>query len=466
MSLIAKLDGIVKKGRDIWENTRVPEGFSVDLYQSYQDIKKQPDITDETQINKLIQGDNIAICKYLSKTGYAGKLKLIYVDPPFFSKTDYKSEIKLTLKDKKTIPVIRQKAYKDSWEHGMEEYLTMLAARLYGFRELLSDEGSIWVHLDWHAVHYTKVIMDEIFGEQNFINEVVWNYKSGGATKRRYSRKHDTLLFYSKTSSYYFKPQQEKSYNRGFKPYRFKGVKEYKDEKGWYTLVNMKDVWQMDMVGRTSAERTGYATQKPETLISRILESCTEKGDICADFFGGSGTMAAAADKMERRWISCDIGNLSSINTLKRMVKNGSSFIFITAQSEAVKSYDAASLDSSSVYDAGGIDVDVLLKKVPSSSSEHITVKLTGYTFDKDFQIPVDEKDMSYINDILANDWLQLIDYFAVDFDYDGKVFKPSVYAAKEGECIAGQVEVLCYAGGTIAVKAVDIFGNVSMKVL
>lgn len=103
--------------------------------------------------------------------------------------------------------------------------------------------------------------MDEIFGEDNFVNEIIWHYKSGGSGKRHFSRKHDTILVYSKTKKYYFLPDKEKSYNRGFKPYRFKGVKEYKDDMGWYTMVTMKDVWNVDMVGRTSSERTGYATQ-------------------------------------------------------------------------------------------------------------------------------------------------------------------------------------------------------------
>ena len=119
----------------------------------------------------------------------------------------------------------------------------MLTIRLLMMKDLLAEKGSIWLHLDWHAVHYVKIIMDEIFGEENFINEIIWHYKSGGASKRRFARKHDTLLFYSKSKDYYFLAQKEKSYNRDYKPYRFKGVKEYRDEFGWYTMVNRKDVW-------------------------------------------------------------------------------------------------------------------------------------------------------------------------------------------------------------------------------
>lgn len=467
MSLISKLPQIIVDGRKQWQNAQIPSDFEIDRYDNYDGIRKHSSLDspclDASGLNKLIQGDNLAICKYLSEAGYANRIKMIYIDPPFFSKADYNVNLKLKIDNKKTVPIIKQKAYTDSWENGMVEYLTMLASRLFAFRELLSDEGSIWVHLDWHGAHYVKILMDEIFGEENFINEIIWNYKSGGSTKKRFSRKHDTILFYSKTSDYYFEPQQEKSYNRKFKPYRFKGVKEYKDDKGWYTLVNMKDVWQIDMVGRTSAERTGYATQKPEALLSRIIESSTKEGHICADFFGGSGTMAAAAEKMGRRWISCDIGNLSTVNTLKRMTDAGSAFELIKAKSDVRSEVPITSDD---VGVDGGIDVDVFVQNVQSSDSAHLIVKLTGYTLENNFEIPVDKKNRQLIDKILQTDWLQLIDYFAVDFDYDGKVFRPSVYASKEGDYITPQLETLSHTTGTMAVKAIDIFGNPSMKII
>lgn len=133
-------------------------------------------------------------------------------------------------------------------------YLEMIAVRLMLMKETLKPTGSIFVHLDWHAVHAVKLIMDEIFGEQNFINEIIWTYKSGGSANRHYSRKHDTILFYSRTRQYKFRLQKEKSYNRGLRPYRFKGVEEFQDDIGWYTMVNQKDVWNIDMVGPGAQE--------------------------------------------------------------------------------------------------------------------------------------------------------------------------------------------------------------------
>ena len=234
-------------------------------------------VTEETgpgtgrDANILALGDNMDFMAHLLNSGeMAGKIKLIYIDPPFFSKAKYDAVIQLKGTDGKKLPPVRYFAYDDIWQKDMAGYLNMLCSRLYMMKDLMAENGTIWVHLDWHVVHYVKVLMDEIFGEKNFVNEIIWQYKSGGSGKRHYARKHDTILVYSKTKDYYLAPPKEKSYNRGFKPYRFKGVKEYKDETGWYTMVTMKDIWNVDMVGRTSAERTGYATQKPEALLKRI----------------------------------------------------------------------------------------------------------------------------------------------------------------------------------------------------
>jgi DNA modification methylase len=202
----------------------------------------------------------------------------------------------------------------------MPGYLVWLNARLYEMKRLLKDTGSIVVHLDWHASHYVKVEMDKIFGSDCFLNEIVWCYKSGGASpKRRFSRKHDILLLYTKSEGYKFNGQTEKSYNRGFKPYRFKGVQEYQDEIGWYTIVGMKDYWEIDMVGRTSSERIGYPTQKPEALLERLIKSLSDEGSVVADFFCGGGTTPAVAQRLNRRWIACDQSRIATAITADRI---------------------------------------------------------------------------------------------------------------------------------------------------
>ena len=450
MSLIAKLENIMINGKFLWEKEQEDKFNLTDIYCRYEGaFNGDRNILNDKE-NRIINGDNLNVMKCLAKEDMIEKFQFIYADPPFFSKTDYKSEIKNKLNSDKTIPVLKQKAYKDSWENGMEEYLTMLTARLYGFLELLKDDGIICMHLDWHAVHYIKVIMDEVFGEKNFVNEIIWNYKSGGVSKRRFARKHDTLLLYSKTKDYKFNPRREKSYNRGLKPYRFKGVKEYKDEIGWYTLVNMKDVWQLDMVGRTSAERTGYATQKPETLLARLIDSCTDEGDLCGDFFGGSGTTAASCEKKGRRWISCDKGKLSSINTLKRMIQKGAKFQLYSTEKESIP------------YDPLDVDIDI---KTGSTDKNRIEITLNSYSFPDDAQIPVEEKEMSLISEILNEDWVQLVDYFAVDFDYDGNYFCPHKISTRGHRNTSVTLTGMSDSTGTIAVKVIDIFGNSSLRI-
>src|SRR5699024_1974700 len=164
----------------------------------------------------------------------------------------------------------------------------------------------------------------------NFINEIIWSYKSGGSSKKYYSRKHDNILFYSKSKDYIFNPGKEKSYNRGFKAYGFNNISEYEDEIGWYTLVNHRDVWDINMVGRTSKERLAYRTQKPEALLERIILSSSNDDSIVADFFAGSGTTLAVANKNNRRWIGCDSSNTSVYTIMNRIDRRNFKLIYET----------------------------------------------------------------------------------------------------------------------------------------
>ena len=233
------------------------------------------------------------------------KTDFIYIDPPFYSGADYKAKIVEDGKVKTT------EAYSDKWD-SFADFLEALAVRIILMREVMAPEGLLAVHLDTRAAHYVKVLMDEIFGPDRLVNELIWSYKSGGASTKCFSKKHDTILLYSKGKKYYFEPQKERSYNRGGKPYRFKGVEEFQDESGrWYTMVNRKDVFNVDMVGRTSSERTGYATQKPEKLMEILIKSCCPEGGLCADFYCGSGTFGAAAKKLGRHFLLCDDSELA-----------------------------------------------------------------------------------------------------------------------------------------------------------
>jgi len=277
--------------------------------------------------NKLIWGDNKFLMSSLrsgplrDEIDKNGGIKLVYIDPPFDVGADFTIEIEIgddTFTKKPN--VLEEIAYRDTWGNGNDSFISYLYERIKLIHKILADDGSFYIHCDWRMSGYIRMILDEVFGKENFVNEIIWAYKSGGATDVRFGRKHDSIFFYSKGSQYTFNASKEKSYNRGMKPYRFKGVEEFKDDIGWYTLVNTRDVWNIDMVGRTSVERLDYPTQKPEELLKRIIESSTNEGDIVADFFGGSGTTASVAEKLGRKWITSDLGKFS-INTIrKRMI--------------------------------------------------------------------------------------------------------------------------------------------------
>lgn len=369
----------------------------------------------------------------------AGRLQLIYIDPPFFSKSAYG----VTTKAGSSRTDVKQVAYLDTWTEGLYEYLKMLCIRFYAMRDLLSDTGLVWVHLDWHVVHYVKILMDEVFGAENFVNEVVWTYKSGGSTKRHFARKHDTLLVYSKGPDYYFKPQVEKSYNRGLKPYRFKGVEEFQDEIGWYTMVNMKDVWQIDMVGRTSGERTGYATQKPEALLERIIDSCTREGDLVADFFGGSGTLAAVAARKGRPFIYCDGGRLALACAEKRLLQQGASFDIYQQEGYGKGSFANASCS---------IKAD---KKTGKTR-----IFLDKYWVEDLNLLPIDKKSLENVEKLLQIDALGLVDFWMVDYNYSGMVLNPSTVIMSNKGVLVNEIEIKTESVKNVAVRVTDIFGD------
>ena len=280
-------------------------------------------------MNRLIYGDNLLAMQALlagdAQTGLPslrGKVDLIYIDPPFDSKADYRTKISLPGTDIQQKPtVIEQFAYADTWEEGTISYLKMIYSRLILMKELLSDKGSIYIHIDWHIGAYVRVVLDNIFGKANFVNEIIWCYKSGGAGDNGFAKKHDTILFYRKNNTFTFNPEKEKSYMGIGYSTGNKNVVLYDDNdgKGPYTLVKAKDWWPDIGMIATSKGRL-YATQKPEALLERIIKASSNEGDLVCDFFGGSGTTAAVAERLGRRWITCDIGKPASLVMRKRFI--------------------------------------------------------------------------------------------------------------------------------------------------
>lgn len=279
--------------------------------------------------NKLIWGDNKLIMSSLLEK-FAGKINLIYIDPPFATGADFKFKIQIGEEAEeitKEHSIIEEKAYRDTWGKGLDSYLQMMYERLVLMRELLAENGSIYVHLDWHVGHYIKVMMDEIFGYENFRNEVVWFYKTGGMPQQTgYGRKHDILLFYSKSEIFIFNLVKQKSYldQTFFKPHQPKskelGIES--DMRGMYRWVGCRDVWDdINAMHPHSDERIAFDTQKPEALLKRIILASSNPGDIVADFFCGSGTTLAVAEKLGRRWIGCDLSRYAIHITRKRLLE-------------------------------------------------------------------------------------------------------------------------------------------------
>ena len=386
----------------------------------------------QEQTSELCRGDNLAYMRHLLESGLAGKFKLIYIDPPFFTRSSFNASVVLRDTEGKKHQ-IHHLAYDDKFDRNLEYYIENMTARLLLMKDLLADDGLMWVHLDWHSSHYIKLVMDELMGEKNFINEIIWCYKSGGSGKRHFARKHDSILVYSKSKNYKLEVPLEKSYNRDYKPYRFKGVEEFRDEVGWYTMVNMKDVWNIDMVGRTSAERTGYATQKPLELMHRIVECCTSEGDLVGDFFCGSGSLLEAAESMGRTWAGCDSEQLALAMSRKRLEKAGASFSYIQMD-------DAKPLH-------GRASIKIVSKQALEDGRFLYKCTLTDIVPDIDTG-SIQLSDRKHVERALKENRIQFADYIILD---NGN-----------SDIILGETgsEMSFMAGDSFEITAIDVFGK------
>ena len=343
-------------------------------------------------MNRLVYGDNLLAMQALLAGDEAsglpslrGKVDLIYIDPPFDSKADYRTKINLPGNEITQMPaIIEQFAYADTWCNGTYSYLTMLYSRLLLMKELLSEQGSIYIHIDWHAGHYVKILLDDIFGKENFRNEIIWKRSQNiSSIGNIYKRSHDVILFYSKgsiaTFHKIFKEQDEKYLAQ----YKFKddnGIYRHapllvsgkrngstgsvwrgidpnscgRNGMHWITKIEkledldkagliywpsnggqpmlkyyldsskgvvVSDYWDdINLISPTSSESVNYETQKPEALLERIIKASSNEGDLVCDFFGGSGTTAAVAERLGRRWITTDIGKPATLVMRKRFI--------------------------------------------------------------------------------------------------------------------------------------------------
>jgi DNA modification methylase len=337
---------------------------------------------DDTWRNMLIWGDNKVVMSSLLPR-FAGKINLIYIDPPFATGQDFSFRVRVGDEEFVKEPsIIEEKAYRDTWGRGLDSYLQMMYERLVLMRELLAEDGSIWVHLDDIVSPYIKVLMDEVYGSANFVNSVAWRRVTAHGDRKGCGRIHDVLLWYSKGTEYYFNqpgmPLREdyiKQFYRYTEPdgrrYRLvsmnakgpgperrfgdriiapppgrhwlwsqerideawaKGLiviteggavhyKQYLDEHAHQPVQSIWDDEEVRYLGAHSRENVGFETQKPEGLLNRIVKMCTHESDLVADFFCGSGTTLAVAEKLGRRWIGCDLSKWAIQVTRKRLLQ-------------------------------------------------------------------------------------------------------------------------------------------------
>lgn len=337
--------------------------------------------------NMIVFGDNLQFLKTIYKNEdtvikdrVKGKVKLIYIDPPFATSDEFKNKE-------------GAKAYADKKEGA--EFIEYLRKRIILARSILADDGSIFVHLDWKMAHYVKIILDEVFGKNNFRNEIVWAYNGPGSPgMKQFNRKHDTIFWYSKSSKWIFNDKDIRVEHSEKTVDNFKVGLEGSGFIGDTYELNKngkipEDWWQIAVASRIKVDgvnRMGYPTEKPFKLIERIIRACSCEDDIVMDFFAGSGIVASVAERLNRRWISCDIGKLSYYTVQKRILEISKAKSLCDNKkkyNKPAKSFLTCSLGTYDLKNA--LDLEFSKYKEFVSGLFNIDIlenKIGGYTFD------------------------------------------------------------------------------------
>lgn len=356
--------------------------------------------------NLLFHGDNKDVLATLLELGFRGKIDLIYIDPPFKSGADYVRKVELRgLKnlgrvEEDDTSVLQQTMYFDIWNN--DTYLQFMYERLLLMKELLSDTGSIYVHLDWHVGHYVKLLMDEVFGQDNFRNEIVWHYRRWTALTNRFQAMHDTILFYGKSPNATFnivqitpsktvrdrmergwdqnvvlidgkKQPQLLVYNKGKVDLAVKEGRLKLDKFARVVDRSVKTMAASDVfsdityINSQAKERTGFATQKPEALLERIIKASSNPDDLVLDCFAGSGTTERVAQKLGRRWIGCDI-NKGAIQLTSRELQK-----ITNDQTEKTE----AKYPAFAIYKVNNYDLNLLKTEAIELAIQHIGIQRT-----------------------------------------------------------------------------------------
>jgi DNA modification methylase len=374
--------------------------------------------------DSLILGDNLAVMSALLPA-YEGRIDLIYADPPFFTNRRFPARIGQGEDSRRPRDWQLAEGYPDHWLD-LDAYLDMLYPRLALMHRLLAPTGSLYLHLDWHANAYARLLLDEIFGADRLLNEIAWVYHGPSPIRSAFNRKHDTILVYTRSPEYTFNVDAVRT------PYDPSTVKTFESspKAGFGKVPNLErgkvpeDWWYFPVVARLHNERTGYPTQKPEALLERIILASTNPGDVVADFFCGSGTTAAATHRLGRRFIANDANWRAVHTTRKRLVD-------LPASGFMIKRLKGPGL-------TGGM--------IPG-----LKVELIGSGIRLDLENPL------------------ALDYWEVDPDWDGQVFRSVLQASRPKRKGTIALELALpggQVGNMICVRAVDTGGQQAQIIL
>ena len=336
--------------------------------------------------DQLILGDNLAVMSALLPE-YEGQIDLIYADPPFYTNRRYPVRVGRDEDSRRPQDWQLAEGYPDHWPN-IEAYLDMLYPRLQLMHRLLAPHGTLYLHLDWHADHYARLLLDEIFGPERLLNEIIWVYHGPSPIRSAFNRKHDTILAYTKSPTYTFNVDAVRE------PYNPNTIKTFASspKAGFGKKPDLErgkvpeDWWYFPVVARLHNERTGYPTQKPQALMERLILASSNPGDIVADFFCGAGTTSLVAAKHERNFIASDI-SWRAIHTTRSRHISGSDRIFSLKMDASIE---------------------------------------TRRSVGKSPMIDLSEQAVS-INPDLIND----LDYWEVDPDWDGQIFRSALQALR-----------------------------------